>query len=141
MRRKDIVIRGRLNSTALGRAALVAAAVLFHVSRVLAQEKQSAAVPSAGEPSAHPVRRIVVSVPDRKLALIENGSVAKIYRIAVGAKDSPSPSGSFTIAHRTPQPTYYAPGIVTPPGPENPLGTRWIGLRSEERRVGKECRL
>jgi lipoprotein-anchoring transpeptidase ErfK/SrfK len=107
----------------------VTAAMMLETACALAQHVHSA--PAAGiapETPTEPVRRLVVSVPNRKLALIEDGRVVKIYRIAVGAKDSPSPSGSFTIAHRIPQPTYYAPGIVTPPGPENPLGTRWIGL-------------
>jgi lipoprotein-anchoring transpeptidase ErfK/SrfK len=73
-------------------------------------------------------RRIVVSIPDRKLALVENGNVVKIYRVAVGAKASPSPQGEFTIVHRIPEPTYYAPGVIVPPGKDNPLGSRWIGL-------------
>jgi len=75
-----------------------------------------------------PDRRIVVSIPDRKLALLENGRVVKIYPVAVGAEASPSPAGEFKIVHRIPQPTYYAPGKVIPPGPANPLGTRWLGL-------------
>ena len=129
MRRGHDMSQRRLSARFLRRAALVSAAVLFDAARALAQHTHpAAAAASAPDTPAQPVRRIMVSVPDRKLALIEDGRVVRIYRIAVGAKDSPSPSGSFTIAHRIPQPTYYAPGIVTPPGPENPLGTRWIGL-------------
>ncbi len=81
----------------------------------------------AGTPS--PVKRqIVVSIPDRKLAVLEDGQVVKIYRTAVGAPSSPSPKGEFTIIHRIPKPTYYAPGKIIPSGPNNPLGTRWLGL-------------
>lgn len=76
-------------------------------------------------------RRIVVSIPHRKLALLENGKVVKIYRVAVGAKVSPSPQGEFTIVHRIPEPTYYAPGVIIPPGADNPLGPRWIGLSAK----------
>ena len=39
-------------------------------------------------------RQIVVSVPDRKLALIENGQVKKVYSVSVGKESTPSPSGS-----------------------------------------------
>ncbi len=46
-------------------------------------------------------RRIVVSIPDRKLAWIENGRVVKIYETAVGAPSTPSPAGTFTIVNRT----------------------------------------
>lgn len=73
-------------------------------------------------------RRIVVSFADHKLALVENGRVVKVYRVTVGAPESPSPTGRFTIAQRLTNPTYYAPGTVIPPGPANPLGPRWIGL-------------
>ena len=73
-------------------------------------------------------RTIVVSVPDRKLALIENEQVVKVYNVAVGADGSPSPNGTFRISQRLTNPTYYHPHVVIPPGPDNPLGTRWIGL-------------
>jgi lipoprotein-anchoring transpeptidase ErfK/SrfK len=54
--------------------------------------------------------------------------VVKVYPVAVGAQRSPSPTGAFEIVTRVPKPTFYHPGIVIPPGPRNPLGTRWIGL-------------
>jgi len=73
-------------------------------------------------------RRIVVSIPDRKIALFENGRLVKIYPIAVGKQTTPSPSGSFHIASRIIQPTWYHPGKVVGPGPANPLGTRWMSL-------------
>lgn len=91
-------------------------------------------------------REIVVSLVHRKLALIENGAVIKIYPVAVGTEITPSPVGDFTIRTRVVRPTYYHPGKVIPAGPENPLGTRWIGLSTkgygihgtnEERSIGK----
>ncbi len=75
-----------------------------------------------------PARRIVVSIPDRKLAVIEDGRVLRVFDVAVGAPASPSPVGIFTVVNRIDRPTYYAPGKVIPPGPANPLGTRWLGL-------------
>jgi lipoprotein-anchoring transpeptidase ErfK/SrfK len=73
-------------------------------------------------------RRIVVSLPDRKIALFQDGRVVKVYPIAVGKHSTPSPSGSFRIASRVMKPTWYQPGKVVPAGPANPLGTRWMGL-------------
>jgi lipoprotein-anchoring transpeptidase ErfK/SrfK len=73
-------------------------------------------------------RRIVVSFPDRKLALLEGDRVIKIYDVAVGASVSPSPTGEFQIVQRLENPTYYKPGVVIGPGANNPLGPRWIGL-------------
>lgn len=76
-----------------------------------------------------PSRRVVlVSIADRKLALIENGVVTKVYPVAVGKNSTPSPTGSFLIVDRVTDPTYYHASKVVPPGPHNPLGTRWMGL-------------
>lgn len=114
---------------AKGRGALATALLLVAV-QALAQEKQSTPAIEGTSESAERVatRRIVVSIPDRKLALIEDGRVVKTYPVAVGAPASPSPAGEFTIAHRIAHPTYYAPGVIIPPGQANPLGTRWLGL-------------
>ncbi len=81
--------------------------------------------------AAAPIRRIVVSIADRKLALIENDQVVKTYDAAVGAPVSPSPAGTFAVVARLPHPTWYTKGKVVPPSPRNPLGTRWIGLSAK----------
>jgi lipoprotein-anchoring transpeptidase ErfK/SrfK len=73
-------------------------------------------------------RRVVVSIPDRKLAVIENNEVVQVFAVAVGAPATPSPVGTFTVVNRVANPTYYHSGKVVAPGPRNPLGTRWIGL-------------
>jgi L,D-transpeptidase ErfK/SrfK len=77
------------------------------------------------------VRRLVVSIPDRKLAVIENNEVVEVFSVAVGAPNSPSPTGTFTVVNRVANPTYYHPGKVIAPGPQNPIGTRWIGLNQK----------
>lgn len=73
-------------------------------------------------------RTVLVSIPDRKLAVIENENVIATFAIAVGATASPSPTGEFHIVNRVSNPTYYHSGKVIPTGRDNPLGTRWIGL-------------
>ena len=75
-----------------------------------------------------PVRRIVISIPDRKLAILEDDRVLKVYPTAVGAPVSPSPEGDFTIINQIVDPTWYHKGLVVPPGKANPLGPRWLGL-------------
>jgi lipoprotein-anchoring transpeptidase ErfK/SrfK len=87
------------------------------------------ALAADGEPLPTAVtRRIVVSIPDRRLALVENDEVVRVYPVAVGAPVSPSPVGTFTVVSRVSHPTYYRPGVVIAPGASNPIGTRWIGL-------------
>lgn len=91
-------------------------------------------------------REIVVSLEDRRLALIEDGQIRKIYTVAVGKPSTPSPEGTFTIERRVANPTYQHDGKTVPPGPRNPVGTRWMGLSkpgygihgtNEPRSIGK----
>ena len=98
------------------------AVALVATAEALCQEKQAA------EQHSQPHRRIVVSIPDRKLALLENGRVIKIYPTAVGAAASPTPSGTYKIVQRVANPTWYGPDTVVGPGKANPVGTRWLGL-------------
>jgi len=73
-------------------------------------------------------RLLLISLPDHRLALIQDGQVKKIYVVAVGKESTPSPTGSFRIVARLVDPTYYHQGKVIAPGPRNPLGDRWMGL-------------
>jgi len=104
-------------------AALIAAAILTGAAARAADGARSA--------DATVVRRVVVSIPDRKLALIENDRIVSIYPVAVGAPVSPSPAGTFSVVNRVSNPTYYQPGKVVRPGARNPIGTRWIGLSAK----------
>jgi lipoprotein-anchoring transpeptidase ErfK/SrfK len=97
--------------------AAVTSTLLFATAEALAQQEQ-----------ARGSRRIVVSIPDCKLAILESGKVVRIYPTAVGAVGSPSPSGKYTIVTRLTQPTWYGKGKIVGPGKNNPLGTRWLGL-------------
>lgn len=73
-------------------------------------------------------RLVLISIPDRRLAVISDGNVIANFAIAVGAAETPSPTGQFRIVNRVSDPTYYRPGTVIPSGKDNPLGTRWVGL-------------
>ena len=106
------------------RAVSVIAAVALCATALAAQSFPN----SEAQPVQRSTRRIVVSIPDRKLALLEGDRTIKIYDVAVGSPDTPSPSGEFQIARRLENPTYYHPGVVIGPGKTNPLGPRWIGL-------------
>jgi hypothetical protein len=105
------------------------AAGILAVSAAAAQKAVQPVVspaPAVQQPSDQ--REIVVSLEDRKLALIENGEVKKLYTVAVGKPSTPSPEGTFTIRRRVANPTYQHDGKTVPPGPQNPVGTRWMGL-------------
>jgi len=102
------------------RLAALTSVLLIAAAEALAQDKQASLS-----------RRIVVSIPDRKLAVLESGNVVKIFPTAVGAPKSPSPAGSYKIVERIPDPTWYGHGQIVPPGKNNPVGTRWIGLSAK----------
>ena len=98
----------------LGKLAMVAVAAIVLAVRAMAQDA--------------PKRVIVVSLEDRKLALVEDGQVKKVYTVAVGKPSTPSPVGTYTIERRSANPTYHHNGKTVLPGPGNPVGTRWMGL-------------
>lgn len=102
------------------RLAAFTSVVLLATAEALAQEN-----------SGRPARRIVVSIPDRKLAVVDAATVVKIFPTAVGAERTPSPTGTFQVVQRIPDPTWYTKGKVIGPGKANPLGTRWIGLSAK----------
>ena len=130
--------RARIRGTnGFSRLYTLVAMLMVAIAQAAAQDK-AAAVPGN--------RRIIVSIPDRKLALVEDGRVLRVYKVAVGARVSPSPTGEFKVVSRLSNPTYYHTGVVIPPGRNNPLGTRWIGLdrrgygihgTNEPRSIGK----
>jgi lipoprotein-anchoring transpeptidase ErfK/SrfK len=91
---------------------------------------QISSSPITANVSAPPrIRRIVlVSIADRRLAVIEDGNVLAHFPVAVGAPVSPSPTGEFEIVNRVADPAYYHDGVVTAASEKSPVGTRWIGL-------------
>jgi|SRR5579859_389116 len=97
-----------------------------------AQQQPTPAAPVQETPATEQTttltRFIMISIPDRQLALVDNGQVARTFPIAVGKDSTPSPNGDFVVVNRTENPTYYHKGKVIKPGKSNPLGTRWMGL-------------
>jgi lipoprotein-anchoring transpeptidase ErfK/SrfK len=124
-----------VNSLMKVMAVLVAAGVDGYALDRAAEERRMAS------------KRIVISIPDRKLILLDGDRIQKIYSVAVGKPTTPSPQGEFRIVNHIPNPTWYGPaGKVVGPGPSNPIGTRWMGLSAngygihgtnEPRSIGK----
>jgi len=117
----------RLHVATRGPAVLGLLALLLAPS-VAAQEQPSMHCDNAASAPAATERRIVVSIPDRVLAVVENGRVVLKFHVSVGAPESPSPAGEYRVINRVTNPVYYHPGEVIPAGPDNPVGPRWIGL-------------
>jgi lipoprotein-anchoring transpeptidase ErfK/SrfK len=133
----------------LSRVAMAATVAAILTVQAMAQktpESAGAQKAGLGQSTNATKRVIVVSLEDRKLALVEDGEVKKVYVVAVGKPSTPSPVGEFTIARRVANPTYSHDGKIVAAGPGNPVGTRWMGLSvhgygihgtNEPRSIGK----
>jgi lipoprotein-anchoring transpeptidase ErfK/SrfK len=85
-------------------------------------------VPSAGPESL----RIVINVPARRLNLVAGERLLASYPVAVGKPSTPTPRGSFRILQMAKDPTWAPRGRKpVPPGPANPLGTRWMRVTAD----------
>lgn len=75
------------------------------------------------------VDEIVVSLDDFQLLAKNNGEIVRAYPIATGMDTGPTPRGTFVVANKLKNP-WYTPDDkpAEAPGPDNPLGTRWIGI-------------
>lgn len=84
------------------------------------------------------VGRIVIDLSQFKLRLIRDGKVVKTYKIATGSSAYPTPTGTYKVVNKQTNPTWIPPNSPwakglgpIPPGPGNPLGTRWIGTSAD----------
>ena len=74
--------------------------------------------------------KIIINIPTTTLYLYQGERLVKEYRITVGRIDAPTPIGNFKVINTSINPTWYptdGSGPI-PPGPDNELGTRWIGI-------------
>lgn len=81
--------------------------------------------------------KVIVIRRDSKQLLLFNGATLKrTFRVATGQSSYPTPLGRFEIVTKQRHPWWYPPQSSdwargkepVPPGPGNPLGTRWMGI-------------
>ena len=115
-----------MKANGLSKWAMAASAAMVLAVQAMGQQAPQTQTTAQAATVQH--RTIVVSLEDRKLALVEDGKIEKIYTVAVGKPSTPSPVGTFTIERRVKNPVYRHEGKTVEPGPGNPVGTRWMGL-------------
>ena len=73
---------------------------------------------------------LVLNLPARMLYVYHENTISASYPVAIGKPSTPTPIGEFTVALKQVNPWWIPePGDEpVPPGPYNPLGTRWMGL-------------
>ncbi|OLF40716.1 L,D-transpeptidase family protein [Psychrobacter sp. Rd 27.2] len=115
----------------------------FHMSEKYLKTLNSNASFSAGEtitvynpgnPNTAPVSRVVADKTTQTLyAYDDKGTLVASYPTTVGSTATPSPSGTHTVEVKVHEPNYtYTANdgnkAILPPGPNNPVGSVWIGL-------------
>jgi L,D-transpeptidase ErfK/SrfK len=76
---------------------------------------------------------VVVNLAERNLYWYENGRAVRFFPVAIGKRGWETPTGEFTVINKAKNPTWFPPSWAleeepVPPGPDNPLGDRWMGL-------------
>jgi hypothetical protein len=78
---------------------------------------------------------VVIRRGSNTLTLFDGPKQVRVFRVATGQASYPTPVGRFEIVDKQYHPWWYPPpsdwaeGLEPiPPGPSNPLGTRWMGL-------------
>lgn len=74
--------------------------------------------------------RLVIKLGERRVYVYERDQVVKSYPIAIGRSGWETPTGKFEVIQMLQNPVWEHPftGELVPPGPANPLGSRWIGF-------------
>ncbi|NJM97642.1 MAG: L,D-transpeptidase [Phormidesmis sp. RL_2_1] len=77
--------------------------------------------------------RLVLTLSARQVAVYRGDVLLSRYPVAIGREGWQTPTGEFSVFQKQTDPAWEHPftGEVIPPGPENPLGTRWIGFWSD----------
>ncbi|MFO7571044.1 MAG: L,D-transpeptidase family protein [Gaiellaceae bacterium] len=80
---------------------------------------------------------VVILRESKKLRFYVMGKVVRTFGVATGAAGFATPIGAFEITTLQRNPWWYPPPspwasgkTAVPPGPGNPLGTRWMGISS-----------
>ncbi len=73
---------------------------------------------------------LVIRLSDRRVDIYQKKRLLTSYPIAVGRDGWETPTGRYQVIQKIQNPAWEHPftGEIVPPGPENPLGMRWIGF-------------
>lgn len=78
---------------------------------------------------------VYVSKTHHTVTLFRGGEIVRQYPCATGREGS-TPEGEFTVNMKLVDPVWYWKGKAIPPGPDNGLGSRFIGITNAEHPKG-----
>ena len=80
-------------------------------------------------------RLVIIRREAHRLYFYKGARPIRVFTVATGGTWTPTPQGRFRIVNKYRHPWWYPPNSSwaqdmdpIPPGPRNPLGTRWMGL-------------
>lgn len=93
----------------------------------------TALLPPAASVAPLPGRELILDRRRKVLRVVQDGKDLRRFPVAVGMPGWETPQGRFTVIEKTADPTWEHPasGRFYPPGPANPLGSRWIGFHRD----------
>jgi lipoprotein-anchoring transpeptidase ErfK/SrfK len=73
---------------------------------------------------------LILNLQERKVYAYQHSQLLKSFPVAIGKKGWETPKGSFKVLQLIENPQWQNPwnGKIHPPGPNSPLGERWIGF-------------
>jgi len=101
------------------------------VTPAASDQPQARLEAAPAEPPAD--RLLILDRRRRVLQVFEQGRELRRYPVAVGMPGWETPVGRFKVIEKTANPVWEHPanGRRYPSGPDNPLGTRWIGFQRD----------
>lgn len=91
-------------------------------------------IPTLGEATAYlPIENnihLLIRLSKRRVYVYRGDTVITSYPIAIGKAGWETPVGQYQVFLMEKDPIFksFKSGRTIPPGPDNPLGTRWIGI-------------
>jgi len=96
-------------------------------------------IPQEQQAPVNPIEevRLVLKLGERRVYVYRQNKVQASFPVAVGKGGWETPTGNFKITHMIKDPVWEQPwtGELVPAGPDNPLGTRWIGFWTDGKNV------
>ncbi|MEG3838733.1 L,D-transpeptidase [Microcoleus sp. herbarium14] len=96
-------------------------------------------LPQEPQPAVNPIEevRLVLRLRQRRVYVYRQNKLQASFPVAVGKGGWETPTGSFKITHMIKDPVWEHPwtGELVPAGPDNPLGSRWIGFWTDGKNV------
>ena len=111
----------------------LAVALIGSLSGLVMLPSLAASPPPETATTRSPSLELVLNRHQRLLKVMDGDREVRRFRVGVGMPGWETPVGSFSVIEKTANPIWEHPakGLRIPPGPTNPLGSRWIGFHRD----------